>query len=216
MILLTFAYPDPHEMANNSLVVCSHRLDFRAYPPADQVTETPQFRASGRSSSPRALPPRICAGSHCHCIVSLATLSIFHASALVQRTSVVSSSVSVVSTTSRGGVSFNPPRFLGRALFQEGDSDTCWSGAGMLKTASTFVSVTSEKHAASAPACTVDHPIRTCRKFKASLLEIAMQFLNFFCPSTVFAAFVDFADLPTDSKHSGDSASFTFELVSLN
>ncbi len=35
--------------------------------------------------------------------------------------------------------------FLGRALFEDGDSDTCWSGAGMLKTASTFVFVTSEK-----------------------------------------------------------------------
>ncbi len=33
-----FAYPDPHEMANDSLVVCRHRLDFRADPPADQVT----------------------------------------------------------------------------------------------------------------------------------------------------------------------------------
>ncbi len=157
-----FAYPDPHEMANDSLVVCRHRLDFRADPPADQVTETPQFRASGRSCSPRALPPRIRSGSHCHCIVSLATLSIFHASAWVQRSSVAFFSVSVVSTTSRGGVSSNPPRFLGSALFQEGDSDTCWSGAGMLKTAHTFVSVTSEKHASSAPACIVDHPIRTC------------------------------------------------------
>jgi hypothetical protein len=39
-----FAYPDPHEMANDSLVVCRHRLDFRADPPADQATEIPQSR----------------------------------------------------------------------------------------------------------------------------------------------------------------------------
>jgi hypothetical protein len=75
--LRVFAYPDPHERANDSLVVCRHCLDFRAVPPADRVTETPQSSASRCSRSPRALPPRIRAGSHCHYIVSLATLSYF-------------------------------------------------------------------------------------------------------------------------------------------
>jgi hypothetical protein len=85
----------------------------------------------------------------------------------------------------------------------------------MLKTARTFVSVTSEKHASSASGCTADHPICTCRKFKASIFELAMTFLKPFCSLTVFAAVVDFADLPSDTQHSGYSESLPFGLKSL-
>jgi hypothetical protein len=122
----------------------------------------------------------------------------------------------VVSTSPRGGTSSNSPRFLGRVPFQAGDMDTCWYCAGMLKTARAFFPDTAEKHASPAPARTADHPIRTCRKFKADMVDLARTFLKPVRSPKVFAAVVDFGDLPSDSEHSGDSDSFTCELESLN
>ena len=133
----------------------------------------------------------------------------------VQRTP-ISSGGGVVSTSSRGPVSFSSPRFLGRVPFQDGDLDNCWYCAGMLKTARAFFPDTAEKHASPAPARTAEHPIRTCRKFKADMLELARTFLKPARSPKVFAAVVDFADLPSDSEHSADSDSFTGELEALN
>jgi hypothetical protein len=138
------------------------------------------------------------------------------ASNRVQRSPVSSSSGGVVAISSRGGVSSNSPRFLGRVPFQDGDSDHCWYCAGMLKTARAFFSDTAEKHASPAPARTADHSIRTCRKFKTDMLELARTFLKPVRSPKVFAAVVDFADLPSDSEHSGDSDSFLCESESLN
>ena len=117
----------------------------------------------------------------------------------VQRSPVPSSGGGVVSTSSRGAVSFNSPRFLGRVPFQDGDLDNCWYCAGMLKTARAFFPDTAEKHASPAPARTADHPIRNCRKFKADMLELAKTFLKPVRSPKVFAAVVDFAGLPFDS-----------------
>jgi hypothetical protein len=117
----------------------------------------------------------------------------------VQRSPVSSSGGGVVSTSSRGAVSFNSPRFLGRVPFQEGDLDNCWYCAGMLKTARAFFPDTAEKHASPAPARTADHPIRNHRKFKADMLELAKTFLKPVRSPKVFAADVDFAGLPSDS-----------------
>jgi hypothetical protein len=86
----------------------------------------------------------------------------------------------------------------------------------MLKTARAFFADTAEKHASPAPARTADHPIRTCRKFKADMLELARTFLKPVRSPKVFAAVVDFAELPSDSEHSGDSDSFPSEMESLN
>jgi hypothetical protein len=134
----------------------------------------------------------------------------------VQRSPVTSSGGGVLSTPSRGAVSFNSPRYLGRVPFQDGDLENCWYCAGMLKTARAFFADTAEKHASPAPARTADHPIRTCRKFKADMLELARTFLKPVRSPKVFAAVVDFAELPSDSEHSGDSDSFPSEMESLN
>ena len=135
----------------------------------------------------------------------------------VQRSPVMSSSGGgIVSSSFRGGVSSNAPRFLGRVPYQDGDADHCWYCAGMLKTARAFFSDTAEKHASPAPARTADHPIRTCRKFKADMLDLARTFLKPVRSPKVFAAVVDFADLPSDSELSGDSESFPCESESLN
>ena len=100
----------------------------------------------------------------------------------VQRSPVLSSSSRVISTSARGRVSSNSPRFLGRVPVQDGDSDNCWYCAGMLKTARAFVFDTAEKHASPAPACTAessaDHPVRNCRKIKGDMLELARTFLK--------------------------------------
>ena len=136
----------------------------------------------------------------------------------VQRSPVLSSNSGVVSTSARGGFSSNSPRFLGRVPVQDGDSDNCWycaQCAGMLKTRAVFFD-TAEKHASPAPARTADHPIRNCRKFKSDMLELARTFLKPVRSPKVFAAVVDFADLPSDSEFSGDSESFPCELESLN
>jgi hypothetical protein len=127
-----------------------------------------------------------------------------------------SSGGGIVSSSFRGGVSSNAPRFLGRVPYQDGDADHCWYCAGMLKTARAFFSDTAEKHASPAPARTADHPIRTCRKFKADMLDLARTFLKPVRSPKVFAAVVDFADLPSDSELSGDSESFPCESESLN
>ena len=135
----------------------------------------------------------------------------------VQRAPLSSSADRVVPTTPRAAGSFNSPRFLGRVPFQDSDLDNCWYCAGMLKTARAFFSDTAEKHASPAPARTADHPIRTCRKFKSDMLDLARTFLKPVRSPKVFAAVVDFADLPSDSDHSGESDSFTScELASLN
>ncbi len=86
----------------------------------------------------------------------------------------------------------------------------------MLKTARALFPDTAEKHASPAPARTADHPIRNCRKFKADMVDLARTFLKPVRSPKVFAAVVDFGDLPSDSEHSGDSDSFTCELESLN
>jgi hypothetical protein len=95
-----------------------------------------------------------------------------------------------------GAGSFNFPRFLGRVPFQEGDLDHCWYCAGMLKIARAFFADTSEKHASPAPARTADHSLRTCRKFKTDMLDLARSFLKPARAPRAFAAVVNFADLP--------------------
>jgi len=122
----------------------------------------------------------------------------------------------VVSTLSRAGNSSNSPRFLGRVPFQDGDLDHCWYCAGLLKTARVFFPNTAEKHASPSPARTADHPLRTCRKFKGDMLELARTFLKPVRSPKVFAAVLDFGDLPSDSDHSEDSDSVTHELEALN
>ncbi len=114
------------------------------------------------------------------------------------------------------GNSSNSLMFWGRVPFQAGDMDTCWYCVGVLKTASAFFPDTTEKHASPAPARTADHPIRNCRKFKADMVKLAWTFLKPFRAPKVFAAVVDFGDLPSDSDHSGESNSFTCELEPLN
>jgi hypothetical protein len=74
--------------------------------------------------------------------------------------------------------------------------ETCWSGAGVIKTSGTFVSVTSEKHASSAPACTVDEfflsaiPLSLARQCYANCsLSHACRFFiagNFICLDIVW------------------------------
>jgi hypothetical protein len=124
---------------------------------------------------------------------------------------VPSSTGTVVASPSGAAGSFNSPRFLGRVPFQDGDLDHCWYCAGMLKTARTFFADTAEKHASPAPARTADHPIRTCRKFKMDMLDLARTFLKPARPPRVLAAAVDFADLPSDSDLSPDSDSVDTE-----
>jgi hypothetical protein len=85
----------------------------------------------------------------------------------------------------------------------------------MLKTASAFFSDTAEKHASAAPASRSDHPISTCSKVKADMLEFTKTFLKPVCFPNVFAAVVDFADLSSDSECSGYSETFPSELNSL-
>jgi hypothetical protein len=48
------------------------------------------------------------------------------------------------------------------------------------------------------------------------MVDLARTFLKPVRSPKVFAAVVDFGDLPSDSEHSGDSDSFTCELESLN
>jgi hypothetical protein len=84
----------------------------------------------------------------------------------------------------------------------------------MLKTDGTFVAVTSEKHASSAPARAFDHPLCTCKTSMLISLSLPCDSQHF-CSPTLFAAVVDFAD-PSDSGHFGYSESFPFELESLN
>ena len=132
----------------------------------------------------------------------------------VQRAPLSSSADRVVPITSRAAGSFNSPRFLGRVPFQDSDLDNCWYCAGMLKTARAFFSDTAEKHASPAPARTADHPIRTCRKFKSDMLDLARTFLKPVRTQRAFVAVVDFADLPSDSDHSADSDSV--DTASLN
>ncbi len=79
-----------------------------------------------------------------------------------------------------------------------------------------FFSDTAEKHASPAPARTADHPIQTSCRFKGDMLELAQTFLKPVCSPRVFAAVVDFVDLPSDSEFSGDSEAFPCELESLN
>jgi hypothetical protein len=122
----------------------------------------------------------------------------------------------VASTLSRAGNSSNSPRFLGRVPFQDGDLDHCWYCAGLLKTARVFFPDTAEKHASPSPARTADHPLRTCRKFKGDMLELARTFLKPVRSPRVFAAVLDFGDLPSDSEHSDNSDSATHELEALN
>ena len=57
---------------------------------------------------------------------------------------------------------------------------------------------------------------RTCRKFKADMLDLERTFLKPVRSPKVFAAVVDFADLPSDLELSGDSESFPCESESLN
>ena len=123
------------------------------------------------------------------------------------RRSSSSSGAAVVAPSSRAAGSFTSPRFLGRVPGQEGDVDHCWYCAGMLKTARAFFADTAEKHASPTPARTADHPIRSCRKFKSDMLELARTFLKPARSPRVLAAVVDFADLPSDSDLSADSDS---------
>ena len=142
-----------------------------------------------------------------------AVTSRHRASSRGQRQSLVSSDARVVShpPSPRAAGAFNSPRFLGRVPFQDGDLENCWYCAGMIKTARAFFSDTAEKHAMPAPARTADHSIRTCRKFKTDMLDLARTFLKPVRTQRAFVAVVDFADLPSDSDdesdHSGDSDS---------
>ena len=87
----------------------------------------------------------------------------------------------------------------------------------MLKTARAFFADTAEKHASPTPARTADHPIRSCRKFKSDMLELARTFLKPARSPRVLAAVVDFADLPSDSDLSADSDSvLSVDPASLN
>jgi hypothetical protein len=79
-----------------------------------------------------------------------------------------------------------------------------------------FFPDTAEKHSSPSPARTADHPLRTCRKFKGDMLELARTFLKPVRSPKVFAAVLDFGDLPSDSDHSEDSDSVTHELEALN
>ncbi len=79
----------------------------------------------------------------------------------VQRSPVPSSDGSVVSISSRGGVSLNCPRFLGSVpfKFQEGYLDHCWFCAGMINLLVHFSRTllrTCEKHSSPAHVGTAD------------------------------------------------------------